>query len=493
MTTTYEPIPNERGWILRCEGLELEAASPYVDHGQVRAVLTVRQSNVIFYRTTTNLTSERARAKVLAALDGRGITLDDGALVALDEACRQPRPRATTHVDHVLDRGTSFSETPLPLDYAGLEEEFNRHLLIADRGYLPTVCGTVLAHRLEGDPAWLLIVAPPGGTKSEVLRSLYGAPGIFPVSELTARTFASGLDVPGSDPSLLARLKDEILVLKDFTSVLSMHQDERMGVLAQLREIYDGQYDKVWGTGKELHWQGRLGFIAGVTAIIDKHQSSMAMLGERFVLFRLVLPDRRQLALKALAAAGGEEAMRRELSAAMRGFLAARGSEPPTLSDDARSKLATVADFITRARSPVARDGYRRELEYAPEPEAPTRFAKVLASLAQGIALAFDHSEVTAHELRLVLRVALDCLPILRRRVISALAKAAITDKYGRLETSAVAGAVEFSMSAIRRTLEDLQALRVVARERGGPGLPDEWRLRQHWPTYSGRSSPPPP
>ena len=65
----------------------------------------------------------------------------------------------------------------------------------------------------------------------------------------------------------LARLKDEILVLKDFTTVLQRHREERQKILAQLREIYDGRFDKVWGTGRELHWRGRLGFLAGVAEI----------------------------------------------------------------------------------------------------------------------------------------------------------------------------------------------------------------------------------
>src|SRR5205823_3798233 len=104
--------------------------------------------------------------------------------------------------------------------------------------FLPIFTGAVLAHRLPGDPVWLLLVGPSGATKTEALRSLYDYPSVYPMSDLSARTFASGLDTHGGgDPSLLARLTDEILVLKDLTTVLEKSYEERQAILAQLREI----------------------------------------------------------------------------------------------------------------------------------------------------------------------------------------------------------------------------------------------------------------
>ena len=144
----------------------------------------------------------------------------------------------------------------------------------------------------------------------------------------------------------------------------------------------------------------------------------------------------------------------------------------------ARQTLAFVADLITRARSGVYRDSYTRELEYAPEAEAPTRFAKALMSLACGIAMAYDQTVVGGEALRLVLRVALDCLPAIRRRVMTALVREAITpDSGGTLSTLEVAGSVQFSTTAIRRALEDLQALDVVTCHKA-LNLPQRWELQ---------------
>src|SRR5207247_9452377 len=123
------------------------------------------------------------------------------------------------------------------------------------------------------------------------------------------------------------------------------------GTIAESREIYDGRHDKTWGTGRELNWEGRLGFLGGVTPIIDRHQGAMSVLGERFVLFRPARPDRKALARAALRGRGHERQMRAELATAMRGFLAARGAALPVAGADILERIAVVADFITRARS----------------------------------------------------------------------------------------------------------------------------------------------
>ena len=476
----YTPEAIRRGWRLTHSDVVMEAADPGFDKGQIRAVLTISNNGSIAYRNRANLTSERARNKILSTLTEKGITLDERALIALEDACRKPRP--TAHKNE-RDGGTDFSEKVTEsLDLDGLKQVFSRHLLIADQALLPVTLGTILAHKLTGESVWLLIVAPPGGTKTEILRSFYGTRGMFALSELTPKTFASGLDKGAEDPSLLNRLKDEVLIVKDLTTVLEMPNEARSQIFAQLREIYDGRFDKSWGTGKTLHWQGRLGFIAGVTEVIDKHHGALAVLGERFVMLRAIMPPREELALRALQGARKEVLMRKELAEAMRNFILSRKIEPPEVPPEILQKLIAVTDFVTRARSATVRDGYRRELQYAPQAEAPTRFAKVLHSLACGIALAHDADEVTDDHLRYVMRTALDCLPKVRREVVGVLAKEAITDGgEGELKTGEVVEVTQFSSAAVRRALEDLQAFGIVSVTKGGQGRADTWALRDEW------------
>jgi len=370
--------------------------------------------------------------------------------------------------------GAADTAESAPATLADVEEVFSRWLLMPDMGGLHFALAILAGHRIGGDPLWGLLVAPPSGTKTEIIRALEAVPGIYPLSELTARTFASGLESGKRETSLLPRLTDHILTLKDFTTVLTMHREERQAILAQLREIYDGRFDKVWGTGKELHWRGRLGFLAGVTPIIDLHHAVHQVLGERFVLYRLEQPDRRTMAVRALRGRGHEGEMRHELQDIMTRFVGSLDyAAPPILPVALEPRFAALADFVSRARSGVVRERYNHDLSLAPQPEAPARLAKQLASLAIGRALLRAAAEVEEADYTFVYRVALDCLPQVRLQVVEVLEGA---NDY--LTTSQVAGAITYPTTTARRTLEDLAAIGIVAiRKAEKQGQADNWQL----------------
>lgn len=412
-------------------------------------------------------------------LGGPPISRNVGTPVNLVSAIR-PAP-AMTDTSYQIDPaggvkgdGTSDISGTAPLaTVEGVEALVRQRLVLDDPDAVRVILAAVAAHSLEGDPVWLMVVGPPSGAKTELLTMVRLVPGIFPLSELTSRTFASGLKVEGADPSLLARLKNEVLIFKDFTTVLQMHRDERQAVLAQLREIYDGAYDKAWGTGKELHWTGRLGFIAGVTPVIDSHHSVMAVLGQRFVLLRLRQPDRKDVAKRAIQNTRRDR-QAREMALGVAAFMANLSPVDPLLTDAYETTISELADFATRARSGVERDGYSRQLEYAPEPEMPGRLARQLASLAQGLARLSNHPEVADEDIRRVVRVGLDCIPPPRRSLLVALAAA-------RQEARTLAPLMGLPLGTVRRGLEDPKALGFLTASQKGKGTSEQWGLRPEW------------
>jgi DeoR-like helix-turn-helix domain len=154
---------------------------------------------------------------------------------------------------------------------------------------------------------------------------------------------------------------------------------------------------------------------------------------------------------------------------------------PPAVPHELREQLAELADFVTRCRSGVIRDGYRRELDYAPAPEMPARLAKQLFELLRGVALVMGHQEATTTDLDRIKRVALDCIPAVRRTILRAVARMATVDE--TLTTTKVAQGVQYSTATVRRALEDLQALGVLSVTKGGQGVPDRWAVRDEWHT----------
>lgn len=356
-------------------------------------------------------------------------------------------------------------------DLAALHAAFQHRLHLPDPYPLDVAVATIVAHRQGGDPVWVILIASPGSGKTEIIVALSGLPEVHALSALTAQTFASGLKGKRT-ASLLHRLEESgktFLTLKDLTTVLTMHREARAEVLAQLREIYDGSYRKEYGTGETVEWEGRLGFLAGVTPIIDSHHAVLALLGERFVHCRFG-SDRRAASLRALAQRGDEKAMRAELRDAVRTFVEGLDIRPRRLDPDVLDRLVALADFATRARTGVERDGYSREIIAVPALEAPTRLAKQLAGLLQAF-LTMGKSDGEA--LATVLRLAYDCIPPARLAALRLLADADV------LKTPEVAEHLTLPTATARRVLEDLAALGLVEREAGpgGRGGADAWVL----------------
>jgi hypothetical protein len=365
-----------------------------------------------------------------------------------------------------------------PLTLADVVQTFRRWLYLPDFGALYAVLGTVAANHMATDPVWLMLVGASGGGKTEVLNTIRGLPHIYEAATLTEGALLSGTARRDADKRARGGLLREIgafgiLLCKDFTSVLSMNRDPRAALLAALREVYDGSWTRHVGIdgGRTLHWEGKLGLLAGCTSTIDGYHSVMAAMGERFLLYRLPEIDAHRQGRRALGNIGREREMRGELAAVVRGFFdrLELPAEPPPLTEQELQRLVALAALAARCRSPVERDGRTHEIELIPDPEAPARLAQALRRLHAGLRV-IGLSQQRAW--RVLVHTALDCMPQLRRRVFMALTE----DQIWR-DTTAIATRVNYPTITARRALEDLAVHSIVEREVQGAGRSDLWSL----------------
>jgi hypothetical protein len=275
--------------------------------------------------------------------------------------------------------------------------------------------------QLEGDPVWMLIVGAPGSAKTETLQALSSHAEV--VSTITSEgALLSGSSKKETSKEATGGLlrvlgSNGTVVIKDFTSILSMHREARASVLAALREVYDGRWTRNLGVdgGKTLSWEGRLTVLAGVTTAWDEHHAVVASMGDRFVLFRNDSnTGRREAGRQAMQNAGLENRMRRELATAAAGVLQQVKDERHELTVEEEDRLLAAADLVTRARTAVIRD-FRGDVVDAHAPEAPTRFLKQLVQLMRGC-LSLGMSREDA--LHLALRGARDSVPPLRLDIL---------------------------------------------------------------------------
>jgi Domain of unknown function (DUF3854) len=376
--------------------------------------------------------------------------------------------------------GTTTKPPPTRRTLAEVETAFRAHHKHGDLVALRATLAAYAANmRLDGDPVWLGLVSGSSTGKTETALALADCPGVSVESTLSGEAaLLSGTAqkdrAPGATGGLLRQIPNPgVLIFKDFTTVLSMHPDKRGQILAALREVYDGYWSRPVGTGggQRLEWKGKLGLVMCSTTAYDRAHAVIAVMGDRFILVRLDDDERVAGVRAAIGATGSKREARAKIAAAAAGLLGHDPDHDPLEATDADlDQLADLADFVTMARSPVARD-YKGEIELVLDPEGPYRFAQQLITLWRACGLlGLDREQAweVAH------RVARDSMPRLRWRTIDALAKG------GEQSTNTAARAVRHPYRSTKRTLEDLTAHDVVERYTvaiEGGGTKDHWRL----------------
>lgn len=368
-------------------------------------------------------------------------------------------------------------------------KRYRKYLYLPHPEVLDVLYGAVFANRMDGDPIWLFLVAPPGGTKTELILSLSDAPLIRTLSSLTPHTLVSGAFRQNGegDPSLLPQLNGRVLGLKDFTTILNMPQQARDEIFGTLREVYDGRFEKSWGTGLSRRYDAKFGIIAGVTPVIEKFAASSSVLGERFIKYRIPRTTRLQsddsVIDAALANLNRETEMRKALQATAKAVLDRPvGKESaPALDAAIRVKIRKLAQWVSRLRGVVMRERYTRQIEYKPTAEVGTRLAKQFAKLAQGIALYHFKAEVDEEIYQIVLSIARGTIPDRPEELVRQLylAETEMEDRGAVCEgfgTEILAKQVGLDTGTVRLVLQDLELLKIVRLEKHKRGKP-KYRL----------------
>jgi hypothetical protein len=375
------------------------------------------------------------------------------------------------------DTNGSTSVADVQTELAACVKTYEKWLHLNDSDQVVAALGAVAANVLPGDPFWILFVSAPGSGKTETIGPLASLPYVHSAASFTEASLLSGVSkkekAKGATGGLLRQIDDfGVFLCKDFSGVLSMHRDARAAALAALREIYDGSWDRPVGTdgGMVLSWKGKAGLVGAVTPSIDRHHAVMGALGERFVLYRIAINDSPAQGRRSIRNRRSEKSMRTELVDAVgKVFAAVNDGFDRDLDEDEIDRLVDFADYVTWARTSVERDGYSRDVEVMPEREAPGRLAKQLATYL--IALeAVGADQDTAW--RIVAKVAMDCLPSLRRQLLGYLFKEGTKKSADCQEAT---GAPKISVD---RTLEDLALLKLVVRLKGGAAENAAWTYR---------------
>lgn len=363
-----------------------------------------------------------------------------------------------------------------------LQEAVNEVYLLNDPYITKVVVAALISHRIKGDPVWIVLVAPSGGGKSEFINMLSKCEGVLPLSTLSSHTFVSGQRKSGQETSLLMKIQNGIITFKDLTSLLSENKDDRSVIMGQLREIYDGKYNKAFGNGENVDWEGKITVIAGATHVIHSMRQSYSAMGERFLFYEIIQPEPKAAADKTMTnqEEGKMAEHRLDLAESMRHYadeLIEIPEKLPKIPKELREELIDLADLATKARSAVERN-YRAPDQPITEvhpPEMPTRFSGQLINFARGLMITnwneIGTFDLTDNDRKALFKLALDSITSSRRRALQELAK------YTVLETSGLAIRLGFPTQTARIWMQDLTALGVAEREKGTGAKGDRWNI----------------
>lgn len=458
---------------------------------EAREIVRQHRSNCVW--TDAGQVAARKAALDLAALKGAekaddlaeyffGELRKEGLTVtppALSSNGKHPTPVLT-----VVDGGAHKKQT-----LADVRRLFRKWFYLGpegreDDGHVCVALAAAAANYMPGVAVWLMLVGGSGSGKTETILSLGLCPHVHTAATLTEAALLSG--TPKRDKAgdatggILRKVGDfGLLLLKDFTSILSMEREARTRTLGALREIHDGSWSRDIGAdgGRKLEWKGKLGIITGCTGAIDSHHSVNGMMGERFIEYRLPQADDQEQALKALEHYGREEEMRQELAAAVGELFTSLDftAPSPALSSEEKTRLAQLASLAARSRSGIERDPHNREIILVPTPEAPGRLTRILARLFAGLlVIGVERDEAW----QLIVKTGMDSLPSLRWRALQFCA-----DEGKPVNTTTIGAAVRHPTQTTRRALEDLAAHGVLNRivaEKNGNAHPAEKNGNAH-------------
>lgn len=381
------------------------------------------------------------------------------------------------------------AEKVSPISFQKVLETIKKWLHLNNTDGIEVAVATMLSNKLTGDPLWMFLVATPGGAKTEFISTFQGCPESYFTSSLTPHALISGSGTTGgNDPSLIPKLDGMILLIKDFTTILSKREQERDEIFGILRDAYDGSCSKVFGTGYKKSYVSKFSILSAVTPKIYELAESHQSLGERFLKFcigdNLDHFSEDAIVERAIMNSQKEDGMRKEMSETMAHFIAWKmqsleEKDKPIIPPDAMTKLIALARYGARLRGTVARDKFRPEIIYAlPSAEVGSRLGKQLAKLAVSMAMIHDRTAVSEHDLRLVKKCMLDTIPQRIEVIVRELYRQKVAGKES-VTAKEISKATRFPQTTIVRMLADMNLLKIVERQ-GITSTKHTWNLSDY-------------
>lgn len=357
-------------------------------------------------------------------------------------------------------------ENQKPQTFEDLNKIYRELFHIDDNMLIPLLATVIISAKTKLPSVWLYLIGPASGGKTTALSVFSKVPFLSQVSDFTQNTLLSGAQSSEHETSLLKKLGDGfVVVMKDFTTILSKSEETQDMLMAQLREVYDGYITKFTGLGKEISWgakdkPARSVFIMASTEAIYKIQERFSEMGSRGLNYVLEDQDRKITTKFALNKTEGFNEKLVSIQDRFRDYILDQisklPSEFPDLPEEFQDEIVEVSDFITLCRSTVLRD-YRGVQNLALSAEFPMRVAKSMMSIAR-LMIHLNGGVLTEEIKRCVFKTGFDSIPKQTKIALKALAE------NFRVNSGGVAQLINYPTKRTEEWIQNLNMFDIVRR-----------------------------
>jgi hypothetical protein len=160
---------------------------------------------------------------------------------------------------------------------------------LPDPAHVIVALAAAATRNSEGEPCWVLLVAPPSSGKTETVRTLddIADARLNEVTSAGLLSWSNGKAKTVKPTGILARIgKQALVTFGDLSSLLpTSDRGGRDQVFGLLRRAYDGDVTRDIAPpngadrDQQLRWSGRLTVVACVTGAIDRYATHADQLG----------------------------------------------------------------------------------------------------------------------------------------------------------------------------------------------------------------------
>jgi hypothetical protein len=377
-----------------------------------------------------------------------------------------------------------------PLTYAEVETRVLKLLPNSQTVLRLILAVAVSANYPNSVMLWMLLVGVPSSGKTDIVRLIKNSDVAYYLDNLTQNAFISGERANKSNKvyDLLPLVDKKCLVIKDWTAIFSLDEKMTKKLLGDFVGIYDKEFTKFSSRRGNISYTSAFSQLGCITpATLNRHTNYMNMVGPRFLCFTMpqTSNDAEDQSYQIIFSNTDRSLTEKEARLYVSSYinqLIKLTPEIKPLGEEVKQYLKLAAKLMSNCRGIVIlqsasfKNEEGEDIRYYEvldvQIEEPWRAVQQLISLARYLAFVVGKNEIGVEELAIIKEVVISSMPAERSQALRVIMKHG-----GIITAKELADLSEKSTKTSRRLLDELVALKALAKDKGVGSIAADYRI----------------